>query len=100
LSKIDELKDLVEIGVTDFIGVPERYPELADELRLEDDVPVVSLRVLVLLKLDANRARDREDVRVLLERSPAQIRPVRDYLKEHATELVSRLGEVLAAAVV
>ena len=92
----DEIKEIARVGETDVMSVPGKYPGLVDELRLEDDVPVVSLRGLVLLKLDANRARDREDVRVLLERSPGQVRAVRDYLLAHAPELISRLAEILA----
>ncbi len=91
----DEIKDIAQVGETDVMSVPEKYPGLVGELRLDDDVPVISLRGLVLLKLDANRARDREDVRVLLERSPVQVRGVRDHLLAHAPELVSRLAEVL-----
>lgn len=95
----DELKDLVRVGETDIMSVPERYPGLAHELRLEDDIPVISLRGLVLMKLDAFRARDQDDVRVLLVQTAdrGRIRAVRDYLQEHAPELVSRLAEVLAA---
>lgn len=93
----DELKELARVGETDIMSIPERYPCLQEELRLEVDVPVISLRGLVLTKLDANRARDREDVRVLLTRSPGQLRIVRDYLQEQAPELVTRLAEVLAA---
>ena len=92
----DELKDLARVGETDIMCVPDGYPGLAAELRLEDDVPVISLRGLVLLKLDANRARDRDDVRALLERAPGQVRVVRDYLLDQAPELISRLAEVLA----
>lgn len=93
----DELKDLVHVGVTDIMGVPDQYPSLADELRVEDDVPVISLRGLVLMKLDAFRPRDQEDVRVLLTRAPNELRAVRDYLQEHAPALLSRLAEVLAS---
>jgi len=93
----EELKELVRIGETDIMSVPDAYPGLAGELRLEHDVPVISFRGLVLMKLDANRPRDREDVRVLLERSPKRIREVRDYLLENAPELVSRLAELLAS---
>lgn len=93
----EELKELVRIGETDIMSVPDAYPSLAEELRLEDEVPIISLQGLVLMKLDANRPRDREDVRVLLEQSPNRIREVRDYLLEHAPGLVSRLAEVLAS---
>jgi len=92
----DELEDLARVGETDIMSVPDSYPGLTAELRLEDDVPVISLRALVLLKLDANRARDRDDVRALLERTPGQVRVARDYLLEQALELISRLAEVLA----
>lgn len=92
----DEIKDIAVVGETDVMSVPDKYPGLVDELRLEDDVPVISLRGLILLKLDANRARDREDVRALLARAPDQVRVVRDYLLEQAPELISRLGEVIA----
>jgi len=93
----EELKELARIGETDIMSVPDAYPGLAEELRLEDDVPVISLRGLVLMKLDANRPRDREDVRVLLEKSPKRIREMRDYILEYAPVLVSRLAEVLAS---
>ena len=92
----EELKELVRVGETDLMSVPTKYPGLTDELRVEDEIPVISLRALILLKLDAFRARDQEDVRVLLSLAPKQIRPVRDYLQEQASELTSRLAEVLS----
>ena len=61
----DELKDLVCVGETDIMSVPDKFPGLADELRLEEDVPVISLRGLILMKLDAYRPRDQEDERGL-----------------------------------
>lgn len=91
----DELADLVRIGSVDLISVPPKYPTLTSELSLEDEVPVISLRGLILTKLDAFRPRDREDVRTLLGRNPGQIRSVRDYLATNAPELVHRLAEVL-----
>ena len=92
----DELKDLVSVGETDIMSVPTQFPTLNSELRLEDDVPVISLRGLVLMKLDAFRPRDQEDVRVLLDQSPGQIRGIRDYLQQHAPELINRFAEVLS----
>ena len=53
----EELEELVRHGQTDIMSVPDAYPGLREELRLEDDVPVISLRGLVLMKLDANRRR-------------------------------------------
>lgn len=91
-----ELKDLVQVGETDIMSVPPRYPALKEELRLEDDIPVISLAGLILMKLDASRPQDREDVRRLLLPRPERIAAVRDHLAEHAPELLSRLGEALA----
>ena len=91
----EELKPLVAVGETDIMSVPPGFPALGEELRLEGDLPVISLRGLVLMKLHAFRPRDQEDVRTLLKRSPGQIRMVRDYLTAVAPKLVNRLGEVL-----
>jgi hypothetical protein len=78
------------------MSVPDKYPSLTSELRLEEDLPLISLSGLVLMKLDAFRSRDQKDVCVLPSRSPQQIRPVRDYLQHEAPELIHRLAEVLA----
>lgn len=91
----DELKELARVGETDIMSVPPRYPALKQELRRQGDVPVISLEALVLMKLDANRGRDRSDVRELLARRPDRLSGVRDYLVEHAPELLPALGEVL-----
>jgi hypothetical protein len=93
----EELAELVRIGHTDIMSVPPKYPALATELRIEQDIPVISLRGLVLMKLDAFRPRDREDVRTLLGLDPRQIRGVRDYLLQQAPELGHRLAEVLGS---
>jgi hypothetical protein len=94
----EELKQIVSVGETDIMSVPEKYPYLSQELRVEEDLPIISLRGLILMKLDAFRARDREDVRVLLTQDPNRIRVVRDHLQAHAPELIYRLAEVLSAA--
>ena len=91
----EELKELARVGETDIMYIPDRFPGLSAELRLEDDIPIISLRGLILMKLDAFRARDREDVRSLLRIHPSRIREVRDYLQTEAPELLSRLAEVL-----
>jgi hypothetical protein len=92
----DELKNLVQVGETDIMSVPPKYPVLGNELRVSDDIPVISLAGLVLMKLDASRARDKDDVRRLLEQDPGKIAEVRDHLVAHAPELLPRLGEALA----
>jgi len=91
----EELKELARIGETDIMYIPEQFPGLSAELRLEDDIPIISLRGLVLMKLDAFRARDQEDVRSLLRIHPSRVREVRDYLQQQAPELLSRFAEVL-----
>jgi len=91
----DELKDLVAIGFTDIMSVPPGFPSLQGELSTQGHVPVISLPGLILMKLDAFRPRDREDVRTLLIVHPTRLREVRDHLAEHAPHLVSRLAEAL-----
>lgn len=49
----EELRELARVGETDIMSVPPKYPSLRAELRRGDDVPVVSLEALVLMKLDA-----------------------------------------------
>lgn len=95
LSFRDELREVVRIGHTDLMSVPPSHPELTAELALDGSVPVISLPALVLLKLEAGRPRDRDDVRRLMELHPSQLRAVRDYLQARATELVHRLAEAL-----
>lgn len=92
----DELKDLVRIGYTDLMSVPPGFPALEEELAVEADVPVISLPALVLMKLDAARPRDRDDVRRLIAGNREQLRAVRDYLQRQAPSMVHRLAEVLA----
>lgn len=93
-----EISGLVRIGHTDLMSVPPPYPSLAAELRLGEELPVISLDALVLMKLDANRPRDREDVRVLLGRDTSRIRSARDHLAANAPHLVAGLGEVLVGS--
>jgi hypothetical protein len=92
----EELTELARIGETDIMYIPDRFPGLAGELRLEDDIPIISLPGLVLMKLSAFRVQDQEDVRSLLRVHSCRIREVRDYLQENAPELIIRLAEVLA----
>ncbi len=92
----EELTELARVGETDIMYIPDGFPGLAEELRVEDDIPIISLPGLVLMKLSASRTRDEEDVRVLLRVHPDRIREVRDYLQQQAPELIVRLGEVLA----
>lgn len=91
----EELKELARVGETDIMSVPPQYPTLRDELRLEDDVPVISLEGLILMKLEAFRARDQEDVSALLALYPQRLRAIRDYIQRHAPELSYRLAELL-----
>lgn len=92
----EELEHLVAIGHTDIMSVPPALPSLADELSSDDEVPVISLPALVLMKLDAFRPRDREDVRTLLRVHRHRLREVRDHLATHAPSMVHRLAEALA----
>jgi hypothetical protein len=92
----EELRELVAIGFTDIMSVPPSFPVLESELSTLGEVPVISLPGLVLMKLDAFRPRDREDVRMLLQAHRERLREVRDHLTQYAPQLVNRLGEALA----
>ena len=92
----EELAQLVAIGHTDIMSVPPGFPSLANELSSSGDVPVISLPGLVLMKLDAFRPRDREDVRTLMRVHRQRLREVRDHLASNAPDLVHRLAEALA----
>ncbi len=94
----EELTDLVRIGFIDLMSVPPDLTQLDGELAIEWDMPVISLPALVLLKLDANRPRDRDDVHRLMMIHRARLREVRDYVQRYAPALVHRLGEILGGA--
>ena len=102
MNRLDDLKEIVSPAILKRAGDlsarlrQQKYPGLVAELRLEEGIPVISLRGLVLMKLAAFRARDQEDVRALLRLVPQRLREVRDYLQVQAPELLTRLGEVLA----
>lgn len=51
----DELRELVRIGTTDLMSVPPGRTGLTDELALAEDIPVISLAGLVLLKLSRSQ---------------------------------------------
>lgn len=78
------------------MSVPPTFPSLSDELKADGEVPVVSLPGLILMKLDAFRPRDREDVRTLMQLHRHRLREVRDHLAANAPQLVHRLAEALA----
>jgi len=93
----DELRDLVRIGHTDLMSVPPGHPQLQEELSSHPGPPVISLPALIMLKLEAGRPRDAEDVRQLMALHRSALRDVRDYLQRHAPGLVHRLAEVISS---
>lgn len=78
------------------MSVPDAYPRLSEELRLETGVPVISLKGLMLIKLIADRPRDQEDIRTLLASQPGQLRGVRSYVHSLNPSLATRLAEIIA----
>jgi len=80
------------------MSVPPDLTQLDGELAIDVDISVISLSALVLLKLDANRPRDRDDVGRLMTTHRARRREVRDYVQRCAPALVHRLGEILGGA--
>lgn len=96
----DELRDLARLGVIDFLAVPTGYPSLADHLvstATDEEVPVMPVEGLILLKLHANRPQDRADV-VSLINAGADIAKVTRYLRERAPELAGRFAELVPSA--
>lgn len=94
-----ELAEAVRVGVTDFLAVDHRFPELADELRLPSDgtIPVIALEALVLMKLDANRPQDRADVHRLLALS-GDTNSVVAYVKRVGPKLMPGLMRLIDQA--
>ena len=93
----DELRDLVRLGIIDFLAVPDAYPSLAEHLvpAVEGtELPVIPVEGLILLKLHANRPQDRADIVTLL-RAGADTAKVTRYLREHAPKLVARFAELV-----
>lgn len=92
----DELSALLSIGYTDIMNVPPAYPSLRAELVLNELIPVISLPALILMKLDASRAQDRQDIRSLMKVHGSELRTVLDHLETNAPALLQRFSEVLA----
>lgn len=91
----EELSEIIRMGVVDLMGVPPRHGELRDVLALPEanEIPVVPAPALVLLKLLAGRPQDLADVDALLK-SGVDVFEARDYLREHAPELVPLLARL------
>jgi hypothetical protein len=85
--------------VVDYL-TPEGSPHAAllshalKQAKVSQGVPVIALAPLVLMKLQAARRRDLDDVSRLLQRADDEER-IREYLKTHAPELVEQLDLAL-----
>jgi hypothetical protein len=94
----EELRDLVAVGVVDLMPLPTGHSELAAYLDTTagDEIPVVGMEGLILLKLLADRPQDRADIDALLG-CGVSVAAVTAYLRRHAPDLVSRFAEIVAA---
>ncbi len=96
----EELRDLTRLGVIDFLSVPRAYPSLVEHLgsaRVGEEVPVIPVEGLILLKLHADRPQDRADIVALL-RAGADTTRVTRYLREYAPKLVARFAELVPSS--
>lgn len=97
----DELCDVVRIGTVDLLAVPTNRPDLHLTLALPgvDELPVIPVEALVLMKLDAYRPQDRADVVALL-RTGVDLAELRAFLATNAADLLPRFGTLVAEVVV
>jgi hypothetical protein len=70
--------------------------EIEEPLETEG-IPIVEAEALVYLKLKAHRRRDKEDIIELLK-SGIEEKPIRDYLRKVAPELIDRFDALVEAA--
>lgn len=92
----DELAVVVRMGVVDLLAVPQGRPTLQAQLEVPaaGEIPVIDPAALVLMKLDAGRGQDREDVVAMLDAGIDQDEVGR-YLADHAPDLVDAFAELL-----
>lgn len=90
-----EVAEIARAGVIDLLSLPPGHDELRELLAVPrgGEVPVVPAPALIYLKLSARRPQDLADVRALLD-AGVGLAEVRDYLSEHAPELVPLLARV------
>ena len=92
----EELSQVVRVGITDLLAVDPRYPRLDEELQVPDpdELPVIGLEALMLLKLEAARPQDKADIVALLD-TTEKVDGVVLFLRDHAPHLEARLLEIL-----
>jgi len=93
----EELGRIIQVGVTDLLAVDDRYAALTDELSIpgDGDIPVISVGVLVVMKLEANRPQDRADIYRLMTLSQ-DVGGIISYVKRVGPELTPRLMELIS----
>jgi len=93
----EELNDLVRIGVVDLLSIPTEFPELIEYLSIpkDDEIPVLPVEALILMKLSAGRPQDMADISSLLE-AGADINNVIIYLQSNAPDLLVKFAEMIS----
>jgi hypothetical protein len=79
--------DGIRIDYLSPVALGSQLEETLNHPLMNEDLPVVPIEVLIFMKLKAKRRRGLLDV-VELIRAGAVLKPVRDYFKQHAADLL------------
>ena len=79
------------------VALGSQVEETLDHPPISEGLAVVPVEVLIYMKLVAKRRRDLVDV-VELIKAGADLKPVRDYLKQYASDLVPSFEELVNEA--
>jgi len=95
----DELREVMRVGVVDFIAAIGTDAAFASSLQVPDpgEVPLIRVEILVVMKLRAGRLQDIADIEHLLE-AGADVASILDYLRELAPELLARFSTIADTA--
>jgi len=93
----DELKDIVRLGVVDLVSIPTEFPGLIEYLSIpkENEIPVLPVEALILMKLSAGRPQDIADVSSLLDKG-ADVDNIVKYLQKNAPTLIDKFAEMIS----
>ncbi len=89
--------DGIRIDYLSPISLGSQVEEALDHPLISEGLPIVPIEVLIYMKLVAKRRKDLVDV-VELVKAGANLKPVRDYLKQYASDLVPMFEELVSEA--
>lgn len=88
--------------VVDILFPKEDEPFLEDALSMAlpvEGIHVLPLEALIYMKLRAGRNRDQNDIRELIQRGRINLKTVREFLKEHSSDLLDDFESLYSEAV-